>query len=221
MTNEQRRAFTNLMLMCHDHHVITDDVKKFSVAKLQKMKAEHEARFSDPERAILQSLTDVTLATKPVGVKNLGRIDEILKWKSEGSELSEAAEELNDYIERFARVPIEVRRFVGAVSVRIHGMRKSRATRREMFGQMILASDVEAAFRLSRRKVTDLVSQLESYGLGGLDQINTSLGDQPAIQILALRSGWDLWATTAEFCAATGTPIERFSEAIDFSPFDL
>ncbi len=32
MTNEQRRAGSNLLLMCYEHHTITNDVRKFPVA---------------------------------------------------------------------------------------------------------------------------------------------------------------------------------------------
>ena len=34
MTNEQRRAAQNLMLMCYEHHKVTDDAKKYPVDKL-------------------------------------------------------------------------------------------------------------------------------------------------------------------------------------------
>jgi len=40
--NEERRQFDNLMLMCYKHHIITNDVEEFSVAKLQKIKEKHE-----------------------------------------------------------------------------------------------------------------------------------------------------------------------------------
>src|SRR5215468_8384861 len=45
MTNEDRRATSNLMLMCYEHHKVTDDVKKFPVTSLKKMKSDHEKRF--------------------------------------------------------------------------------------------------------------------------------------------------------------------------------
>jgi hypothetical protein len=48
MFNEERRAKANLVLLCHDHHVETDDPDEFSVSVLRGMKADHEARFSAP-----------------------------------------------------------------------------------------------------------------------------------------------------------------------------
>jgi hypothetical protein len=52
MTDEERAAYTNLMLMCYEHHVVTNDVDEYPVARLQAMKAEHEAKFTDPTRAM-------------------------------------------------------------------------------------------------------------------------------------------------------------------------
>ncbi len=43
-TDEQRRSFANLLILCHKHHVETDDVNEFSVDKLKEMKALHEAK---------------------------------------------------------------------------------------------------------------------------------------------------------------------------------
>ncbi len=42
-SDEDRRAYTNLLFMCHAHHKETDDESLFSVAKLQKIKNDHEA----------------------------------------------------------------------------------------------------------------------------------------------------------------------------------
>ena len=42
-TDEERRAFENLMFLCYPHHQITNDVVKYSVAAMKEMKRVHEA----------------------------------------------------------------------------------------------------------------------------------------------------------------------------------
>ena len=64
MTNEQRRSFENLVLMCYKHHKITDDETTYPVSKLQKIKAEHEAKFSDPALAMTRVLQDETASAE-------------------------------------------------------------------------------------------------------------------------------------------------------------
>jgi tetratricopeptide (TPR) repeat protein len=45
MTNEQRRGYDNLILMCGTHHtIIDDDVDHWTVAKLLELKRDHEVR---------------------------------------------------------------------------------------------------------------------------------------------------------------------------------
>lgn len=44
-TDEERRNFSNLILLCHEHHVETNDVKEFTVAKLKEMKKLHEDKY--------------------------------------------------------------------------------------------------------------------------------------------------------------------------------
>jgi hypothetical protein len=45
MTNDERRAAPNLILMCYPHHQVTNDIDRYSVADLRAMKAAHQTRF--------------------------------------------------------------------------------------------------------------------------------------------------------------------------------
>lgn len=45
MSNQQRAQEDNLILFCHKHHKITDDVNEYPVAKLQEIKRKHERQF--------------------------------------------------------------------------------------------------------------------------------------------------------------------------------
>lgn len=220
MTNEERRAAPNLMLMCYAHHQVTNDVKKYTVRKMQKMKREHERRFSSPDRAILERLHDWTAADTPQGVENLGRANQELGWNHHDEELAEAVAELNEYIELLRRIPIEVRRFVGAIAQRMVKMQDTFAVREEISGTCILIDDVKSAFRVGDGAIRHKIAQLDSYGLGDLDEIDSDLGPQHAIRVRNLRSGWPLWLDLVLFCEKTNTPIGTFTEDLDFSQLD-
>jgi hypothetical protein len=62
MTNKQRRSASNLMLMCYPHHRETNDVARYTVADLKKMKAAHERRFSRPDRAMREKVARLNWA---------------------------------------------------------------------------------------------------------------------------------------------------------------
>src|ERR1035437_1886650 len=45
MSNEERRAAANLMLMCYEHHTVTNDFETYAVEVLRRYKSDHETRF--------------------------------------------------------------------------------------------------------------------------------------------------------------------------------
>ena len=80
MTNEDRRSFGNLMLMCHQHHVVTDDVEKYTVEKLKEMKRNHEAKYSGIIGQMMNSITDYGMSLEYVPCCNCKKISRILDW---------------------------------------------------------------------------------------------------------------------------------------------
>ncbi len=45
-SDEERRAFENLLILCHEHHITTNNVTAYPVPVMKKMKADHEAKFA-------------------------------------------------------------------------------------------------------------------------------------------------------------------------------
>jgi hypothetical protein len=220
MTNEERRAASNLMLMCYPHHQVTNDVEKFSVASLREMKRDHEQRFARPDRAMLERMTDWTRADEPTHVTNLARFEKVLETRYSDEERADAVAAFNSYIDRFSLVPIEVREFVARVAQRIHRMSNSRAVRTDASGESILISDVKDAFRIGDSVIKKRLTQMESYGVGDLDEMNTDLGPQPMIRIWSPGDYAPSWLDIVIFCDKTTTPLESFTDDLRFSLLD-
>ena len=75
MTDEQRSDPSNLMVMCHRHHVKTNNVDTYTVEVLKRIKAEHEANFSEAKYSIPDEALDAILEEElnfahKVGVEN-------------------------------------------------------------------------------------------------------------------------------------------------------
>ena len=51
-TEEERRDFDNLLVMCYKHHKITDDVTIYTIERLKQIKKDHEDRFRNIPRAV-------------------------------------------------------------------------------------------------------------------------------------------------------------------------
>ena len=220
MSNEDRRHAANLMLMCYEHHRVTDDAGTYGVARLRKIKQDHERRYSRPDHAILETLTDWTTTEHPTPVTNLRRLNEVMEWNHSDGELQESADELNVHIEDLRRVPVDVRRFVGAVARRMHRMEGTRAVRSDMTGSNLLLDDFRSSHEIPHSTIRNNLAQLSSYGLGGVDEIDTDVGPRPAVRLTTLASGWPLWTDVARFCELTHTALESFTDELDFSSFD-
>jgi hypothetical protein len=63
-TDEQRRDFQNLLLLCPTHHKVTDNVRIYTVQVLQEMKRLHERKFRNKyipiRRQTLQKMASQT-----------------------------------------------------------------------------------------------------------------------------------------------------------------
>lgn len=218
MTNEKRRQFDNLMLMCYEHHQVTNDIIQYPVSKLQQIKAEHEKRFSDPERAILEQLTDWTERSTSSVPTNLGSINKVLGWDASDEELVQSLSELTGYLNKLRNVPLELRRFLGAVIKRAWKMKDENVVRESINGGVeILASDIERAFCLSRHAVAELVSSLEAYRMMTIGEIDTGLRLEASLVIPAFPSGWPFWSDIAKFCELQALSLEIFSVDMDFA----
>lgn len=55
-TDDDRKALENLLFLCHRHHKETDDVKKFTVDTLVKMKQDHESQFTEQGKQLTQKM---------------------------------------------------------------------------------------------------------------------------------------------------------------------
>jgi len=218
MTNEERRAPANLMLMCHAHHKVTDDVTKYPVAILRKYKADHESRFSSPDRAILATLKDWTTVAEVRPPENLRRANRVLGWKNSDADLAVTVLSVGRYIEALSRVPMEVRSFLGKVVQRAHRLGDAPATGTRG-GLLVACYDIENAFRMSAGALTKQATQLALYKVGGLSDLDVGDRVVPAI-LIRDHDGWPFWPEMATFCEAESVSLDTLTELLDFSSLD-
>lgn len=77
-TNEENREESNLMLMCYEHHIKTNDIEKYPVRKLKQIKQKHEQSIldkknSNPSIISVKNSKDVFLYG--VNASNGGKVD--------------------------------------------------------------------------------------------------------------------------------------------------
>ncbi len=74
-SNDKRAKFSNLLLMCHDHHKVTDNVDLYKVKRMKEIKILHEAKFSNIEQIMVDKVFDLASNNDIKLPKNLGRLD--------------------------------------------------------------------------------------------------------------------------------------------------
>jgi hypothetical protein len=97
MTNEERRSYENLILLCFDHHEETNNEDLYTVGVLQEMKKAHEENVST-SLTLIGSLAEVSITEDvpkvDVNAERIKRAMELLKRQEQFLEL-----ERTDYIE--------------------------------------------------------------------------------------------------------------------------
>lgn len=210
-TNEQRRQPSNLVLMCYDHHVETDDVSKFSVARMKRIKEEHERLFSDVVGSMLKTVTDHTTLTEPVFAINLRKINRVLKWKNSEDELKDAIKELKAETKKLATIPIPSRELFLVVVKR---------SQDGCFGAALEVSvpEIQQATGLSTNELRECFSILDTHGFT-FDNDKNDFGVQ-MVGVASQKSGWPLWADLKSFCTKEGIDIAQIVVSLDFSVLD-
>lgn len=223
MTNDERAAMSNLMLLCYEHHIETDDDTTWTVERLQKMKADHEALFTDPETKLYQGYVDRTSQRSLRRSISAARFAKALDWPMEPEHVADVTDELNAIFSKVEKLDIQSRYFLLSVvrrAWRVNGtpnvMDKS--------GHLLLRwDDFTEAMELSDDEVRKRIDALEAHHIGTHDDDSMEIGGRPVYSIQLYRapqSGVDYWMPIAEFCEKTAESLEHIIVHLELTRFD-
>ncbi len=106
-TDEERRAYSNLILLCANHHKVTNDVSRYTVDVLYSMKMKHEEKVYGKNVAEnkVASFVNSTYSETINLPQNLNKVkSSILDYFSE-NELSDVVNHAQTYFSHFVGVP--------------------------------------------------------------------------------------------------------------------
>lgn len=210
MTNEQRRSFDNLMLVCGKHHDIIDypdNVQTYTAEVLRKVKAEHEGRFRRAERQLIEQVTDTTQATQPTYPRTMKRLGEVL-GVSEMIDHHEEIEGIRSFIDTLRVLPLEQRAFAIELAKRM----------RRLDAEKLLVEDVTGAFQIGKTKLQSHMRVLEHHGLGGINEGHNFR--EFFVELSDREPGGNPWTEMLDFCDSTGASVDSFIYELDFSQYD-
>jgi hypothetical protein len=196
--------------MCHDHHLETNNVQKFDVARMRRIKADHERLYSDVVGKMLLKVADHTKHQEPMLAKNLRHMNTVLKWDKSEEELAETLADLEEFVGRLKKVPIPARE---ALLIIVERSEKS------SFGSGLETQVPELlhATGLSSDELRGICRILDKYDFIGDN------GADEGIEMIGLRNsneGWPVFADLKKFCAKANVELGEMIVGLDFSVLD-
>lgn len=207
-SNEDRRQFSNLMLMCYEHHTVTNDVSKFTVERMRKMKEEHEKKFFDVVGTIRRSIVDHATLSGPNKSISLRKITSALEWSLTDDDLVPMVQEVSELADRLSVVPIPARELFAIILNRA----ESGAIFCAPEAEVRLAADLDVA------EMRNMLAILDKYGFvsdGGNDFFGVHM-----LRIKDAKSGWPIWQDIKNFCTKEEVNISQIVVGLDFSVLD-
>lgn len=210
MNNEERRHSSNLMLMCYPHHAKTNDVSKFTVEALKKMKRDHEDKFSNPEKLFLKDFGDQTDSIAGTLPTTLNGWIEVFGKDDDKDELIRI---IANFRNKIVNVPLNTRKFLGVLSKRAYKTKVKTIAGKESI--IIPIDDLQEALGLDQKELKKQISIIDTHSLGCVD-----VDDYPQSLHLFGQTYFSLWLIIAEFCEKKSIDIDRFLVDLEFDRFD-
>ncbi|MCA9123962.1 MAG: hypothetical protein H6822_20400 [Planctomycetaceae bacterium] len=212
MSNEDRRQFSNLMLMCHAHHKVTDDVTKYSVLGLQKMKREHEAKYTLAPEKLLKAIVDEAKHTVATPARSLKRLDKEMGWNYDDYQFDPVLTDLAELLGRLQQVPARSRQLLVVIVERVGkaGTLSGSST--------VPLAEIQTACGLESQDLADQLRILTRYGIARYDRSAADFSQE--IQLHTLNGPWDFWTDLKKYCKATGHSLDEFIIGLRFDLLD-
>ncbi|MCY6370660.1 hypothetical protein [Clostridium ganghwense] len=210
-TNEERRHFDNLMLMCHYHHKVTDNVDEYPVERLKEIKADHEAKFTNIIEQISESIKDHSKEDILIMPKTLESMNKYLEWGNSDEELQWTIECIGKFAKNLSSVTKDIRNLLFIINERAEGRKKGIDTIYE-----VPAAEIKAICKMSLKDFIDNIIILEKYNLCYRDK---DWEDIDVIRLIDLPyDGW--WKDLKEFCMGTGVDLNKVIVDLQFNLLD-
>lgn len=203
-TNEERRAFSNLMLMCHDHHIETNKEDLYPVVVLQKIKKDHESKYGDPTDKLFSTISDLTLEQEFEYSTSLLKINIVLEWNNTPEMLSETVPLFNNLVDMLKTLSPSTRKIFTLM------LQKSKATE-------INLDEISEVTGKSQSEIKKHIAILLKYNF-----ITEPMQDDIGIyhSYFAEYQLWNMWEELKKYTLRAGISLDDLIFKMNFSLLD-
>jgi hypothetical protein len=218
MTNEQRRAASNLLLMCYRHHVETDDVNAYPVERLRQIKAEHEARYSEGMRHLIDSVVDWTETSEFTPPSTLRAFNAHFGWStSDAEEIEGNVAAAVEVAEQLRALSLPARETLALL------VRRGRAVSRNNLdvGYALLLQEIEDVTGMSPHEVLARVGQLSERNLARIELEDWQFDEFTGPFAVAVGiTDYPSYSQIRSYCEANGIAIAEILVELRFDLLD-
>ena len=211
MSNEERREYDNLILMCYQHHVETNDVSTYTVDALKKMKKKHEEKYSNIVEKMKNAVVDYGIEKNNIFASNCKKLSDVMDYNLSDDENIEKAKVINKLNEKLTDIPLETRTLLGIMVMRSYDDGVGNC--------MVPLDEIEAATGKDSRyllKHIDILNRRDIISEPYLDECERAFCDLYEDK----ETLWNCWNDIREFCRRCDISIKQICYELDFSVFD-
>ena len=218
MSDDDLRDKSNLVLLCHEHHIETDDESRYPVKRMRRMKKNHELRFIKAYSQFQVQFNDYTDALHPTRCKTLNRWLDVLGLH--GSDFDQdyieaEARELNELADRLSSLTDEARHLLSFIV-----SRGSEDRIKNTFHFQL--SELARRTRTSKSRIVDIFDELERLDFGN---IYWSEDGEPPEAVVYARTGSHrsyspLLNSLKDFCEQSDHDLDELIIHLRFDLFD-
>lgn len=210
-TNEQRRAYSNLILLCYEHHVETNDIKKFDTPRMQQMKAEHERKIDRFVQSLRWNVTDLTAADVMRPAKILAKFDPSLAVNLNPAEIQQTVDVVNGILARIHRLPRPARELLAIIAER------AKPSSHPLGRSYISVHELQMHCGLEPQKLSEVLQVLDEHAF-----IVDCGPDDYGHPRVALKhwDGWDIWSDFRKYQTTSGVTLYELIVNLNFALLD-
>ena len=216
-TAEELRDFDNLILLCHEHHVETDNEQKYPVEKMITMKAKHEARFNGLISELLATVGDQTKNTSvvyPVNFEAYRAVHPILTLNDD--EISGTKDGVIIAIGRLAKLPPNARAMLAVIADRAD------SSFDYLHQVSIPVETLRSIMDLSHTEFDSILTTLIEYDYVKIEEDYEApwRGERIILRDEEDKSGLQIFTEVILISRALGIPTEELVLDLDWSKLD-
>ncbi|MFF9424780.1 hypothetical protein ACF1BX_36010, partial [Streptomyces globisporus] len=206
MTNKQRADYPNLLLLCYEHHQVTNNVQKYPVDVMKALKAKHEAKFKNILEDISNTfIPDITKGQKLSLPKTLIEMNKYMGWRHNEDELKGTIEFIERGALRLKKLP------PGTRSVFLTMLERSE-------NNEILLDEVQQVLSIPNEEWRKHYDMLVKYELISVAEEHYELLGY--YSTFCEEEGWPMWQELKTYCKGTERDLDEVIENLRFDLLD-